>query len=134
MTDIPQISGSSAWQMLLDDDRAVLVDVRTTTEWRTVGVPDTTDVGRPARFVSWTDENGAQNPYFTDLATNGLDPDTPILLLCRSGARSNAAAELLIASGYSQAMNIIGGFEMPQEPGSGWKDTLPSGTYDENNS
>lgn len=129
--DIPQITGADAWQMLVDDDRAVLVDVRTETEWRTVGVPDTAQVGRPARFVSWTDEGGVQNPYFTDLTTNGLDPDTPILLLCRSGVRSNAAAELLIASGYSQAMNIVGGFEMPQEPGSGWKDTLPSGEYNE---
>lgn len=118
--------------MLLDDDKAVLVDVRTETEWRTIGVPDTTEIGRPARFVAWNDENGTPNPYFMDLTTDGIDPDTPILLLCRSGARSNAAAELLISSGFSQAMNIVGGFEMPQEPGSGWKDQLPSTTYDAN--
>jgi len=132
MAEIQQITGQEAWQMLLDDEKTLLVDVRTETEWRAIGVPDTTELGRPARFVSWTDENGAANPYFLDLTTDGIDPDTPILLLCRSGARSNAAAELLIASGYSQAMNIIGGFEMPQEPGSGWKDTLPSTTYDPN--
>lgn len=132
MSEIPQITGQSAWQTLLDDEKAVLVDVRTRTEWEQVGVPDLATAGRPARFVSWTDESGAANPYFVDQVTNGIDPDTPILLLCRSGARSNAAAELLIASGYSQAMNIVGGFEMPQEPGSGWKDTLPSTSYDPN--
>lgn len=129
---IPQITSAEAWQLLLDDDTALLVDVRTETEWRTVGVPDTTEIGRPARFVAWNDEHGVLNPYFADLTTDGIDPDTPILLLCRSGARSNAAAELLISSGFSQAMNIAGGFEMPQEPGSGWKDTLPSTTYDPN--
>ena len=129
MAEIPQITNRDAWQMLLDDDRAVLIDVRTETEWRTVGVPDSTEIGRPARFIHWTDEQGVANPYFVDRATDGVDPDAPILLLCRSGARSNAAAELLVASGYSQAMNIIGGFEMPQEPGSGWKDQLPSTTY-----
>jgi len=131
MPEIPQITSKQAFQKLLDDEKALLVDVRTETEWRTVGVPDTTELGRPARFVSWTDESGEANPYFLDLLTSGIDPDTPILLLCRSGARSNAAAELLIASGYSQAMNIIGGFEMPQEAGAGWKDTLPSTEYND---
>jgi len=131
MAEIPQITNKTAWQMLIDDENAVLVDVRTETEWRGVGVPDTTEIGRAARFVSWTDENGVANPYFMDQTTDGVSADSPILLLCRSGARSNAAAELLIASGYSQAMNIVGGFEMPQEPGSGWMDQLPATTYDE---
>ena len=90
---IPQVANTDAWQMLLDDESAVLIDVRTETEWRSIGVPDTSQVGRPARFIAWNDEQGIRNPYFVDQATDGLDPDTPILLLCRSGARSNAAAE-----------------------------------------
>lgn len=129
MTEIPQITSEQAWQILIDDEKAVLVDVRTDTEWRTIGIPDVDEVGRPARFVSWNDEHGVSNPYFTDQVTDGIDPDTPILLLCRSGARSNAAAELLIASGYSQAMNIAGGFESPQDPAAGWKATRPSTTW-----
>jgi len=126
------MTNEQAWQLLLDDDRAVLIDVRTETEWRNVGVPDTAEVGRPARFIAWHDEQGVSNPHFMDKATDGVDPDAPILLLCRSGARSNAAAELLIASGYSQAINIANGFESPQEPGAGWMDKRPSTTYDEN--
>ena len=129
MAEVPQITNEQAWQTLLDDDRAVLVDVRTQTEWETVGVPDTTEIGRPARFVSWTDEQGVANPYFADRTVDGVDPDAPILLLCRSGARSNAAAELLISMGYSQAMNIVGGFESPQDPEAGWKAKKPSTTY-----
>lgn len=132
MAEIPQITNDAAWQMLLDDDQAVLIDVRTETEWRNVGVPDATETGRPARFVYWTDEAGDANPQFADLATDGVDPGAPILLLCRSGARSNAAAELLTEMGYTKAMNIVGGFECPQEPGAGWKDKLPSGSYDDN--
>lgn len=130
---IPQIAAADAWTLLNDDDRAVLVDVRTETEWRTIGVPDTAAIGRPARFVSWTDETGTPNPYFADLATDGLDPDAPILLLCRSGARSQAAAELLTASGFTGAHNIIAGFEGPMQPngehGGGWKDHLPATDY-----
>lgn len=129
MTEIRQITSENAWQMLLDDENSLLVDVRTETEWRTIGVPDTSELGRPARFVSWNDEQGVANPHFADLVTDGIDPDTPILLLCRSGARSNAAAELLISMGFSQAMNIAGGFESPQDPDAGWKAHQPSTTY-----
>lgn len=131
MTEIQQITSEAAWQMLVDNDEAVLVDVRTETEWRTVGIPDTSEIGRPARFVAWNDEQGIPNPYFADQATDGLGPDTPILLLCRSGARSNAAAELLMSMGYTQPMNIIGGFESPQDPAAGWQAQKPSTEYND---
>lgn len=126
---IPQISPEEALQMLVDDDRAVLVDVRTKTEWEQVGVADPTASGRPTRYVSWNDEQGVVNVYFADQVTDGLDPDAPILLLCRSGARSQAGAELLAASGYTGAHNIAGGFEGPGGQGNGWKDRLGSATY-----
>ena len=129
MVEIPQITPETAWQMLVDDERAVLVDVRTETEWRHVGVPDTSTLGRPTRFISWTDEQGEPNPHFMDQVVDGLEPDSPILLLCRSGARSNAAADLLVSSGYSQAMNIAGGFESPQDPAKGWQAVNPSGEF-----
>ena len=133
MAEIPQITSEQAWQMLVDDEKVVLVDVRTETEWRTIGVPDIGQLGRAAHFVSWTDEQGAANPHFSDLVTEGLDPDTPILLLCRSGVRSNAAADLLLASGYTGAHNIAGGFEGPRQAdgahAGGWKDLLPSTTH-----
>jgi len=130
MTEIRQITSETAWQTLLDDEKSVLVDVRTESEWRNVGVPDTSSIGRPTRFVSWTDEQGVANPYFADQVTDGIDPDTPILLLCRSGARSNAAADLLLSMGFTQPMNIAGGFESPQHPDAGWKAQKPSTTYD----
>ncbi|MCH9805726.1 rhodanese-like domain-containing protein [bacterium] len=132
MAAIKQITCETAWQMLLDNEETILVDVRTETEWRTVGIPDTSQTGRAARFVSWTDEHATANPYFADRTTEGLDPDTPILLLCRSGVRSNAAAELLVSMGYTQAINVIGGFESPQDPAAGWKAQNPSAEYHDN--
>lgn len=129
MPEIRQITNETAWEILVNDDDAVLIDVRTETEWRTVGVPDTQQLGRPARFISWTDENGDANPEFAALATDGVEPDAPILLLCRSGARSNAAAELLTSMGFTQAMNIMGGFESPQDPAAGWKASQAATEY-----
>ena len=62
----------------------------------------------------------------------GATRDTPVLMLCRSGARSRAAAMALTALGFSRAYNIAGGFEGdPDGMGhrghrNGWKaDGLP---------
>ena len=38
-------------------------------------------------------------------------PQEPLLLLCRSGARSHNAAHLLTHNGYARAYNILEGFE-----------------------
>ncbi len=125
---IPQITSLQAQQMLLDDDSAVLIDVRTEGEWRSVGVPSSDSIGRRPRYVSWTDETGQRNPSFIEQATEGVTPDTPILLLCRSGGRSQAAALLLTECGYTGAHNIIGGFEGAPGAGGlhsgGWQDQI----------
>lgn len=36
-------------------------------------------------------------------------PEDPIYMLCRSGARSGRAAEMLVAAGYSTVYNVTGG-------------------------
>lgn len=38
-----------------------------------------------------------------------LDPDRTVVLLCRSGARSTQAAELLTAEGFGDVVNLAGG-------------------------
>jgi rhodanese-related sulfurtransferase len=35
--------------------------------------------------------------------------DQPIVLVCRSGARSSAAAQVLVTAGFHQVMNLAGG-------------------------
>ena len=127
---IPQLSLDEAWRMLNDDPAAVLVDVRTTAEWSFVGVPDLSGLPNELRTVEWTTyPTGAANPHFVERATDGLDPDQPILLLCRSGARSQAGAQALRAHGFANVHNITAGFEGPldheQHRHGGWKDELP---------
>jgi len=127
---IPQLSLSDAWAMLTGDENAVLVDVRTAAEWSFVGVPDLRSLGKELRTVEWTSfPSGAANPAFVDQASAGLSADQPILLICRSGARSQAAAERLKTYGYGNVHNIAAGFEGPldgeQHRHGGWKDELP---------
>jgi rhodanese-related sulfurtransferase len=45
------------------------------------------------------------------LRATGADKSYPVLLLCRSGARSRAAAMALTAAGFEKAFNVAGGFE-----------------------
>ncbi len=46
MSDIDDLTPREAWDLLASDERAVLVDVRTVGEWREIGVPDTSTLGR----------------------------------------------------------------------------------------
>lgn len=107
------IAPSEAWKMLSQDKAARLVDVRTRPEWSFVGVPDLSGLGKQTLFLSWQDYPAMQiNPAFVaDLARTIPDRAAPLLFLCRSGARSKAAAMALTAAGYARCYNVSEGFE-----------------------
>ncbi|WP_182358076.1 rhodanese-like domain-containing protein [Tomitella gaofuii] len=119
------VTPARAWEMLGDDPRAVLVDVRTGAEWQFVGVPDLSALGRRTRFVEWIDyPSGAPNPRFGEQlhaevaaergAVPGGDADgaaSPVLFLCRSGQRSIGAAIAATGAGLGPAYNVLEGFE-----------------------
>ncbi len=115
-----------AWSLLRDDERSVLIDVRTEPEWAFVGVPVLDELGKRPRFVEWsTYPDGAANSRFLEQASADLDRDQPILFLCRSGVRSAAAAAAFTSSGYTRAYNVSAGFEGDLDPEghrtSGWR-------------
>jgi rhodanese-related sulfurtransferase len=111
------IAPKEAWALLARTPKAQLVDVRTLAEWNFVGVPDLSGLGRQAHCVEWQSFPAmAINPGFAAQAAAavtaaGADRDTPLLMLCRSGARSRAAAMALTEAGFTCAYNIAGGFE-----------------------
>jgi len=108
MTYAGDLTPAEAHALLLERPAAVLIDVRTMAEWTWVGVPAIAG----ARFVEWSQwPQGTQNADFVAQAAEGLDPEQPVLMLCRSGGRSAAAAHALTAAGFGEAYNISGGFE-----------------------
>ncbi|HEX4636856.1 MAG TPA: rhodanese-like domain-containing protein [Rhizomicrobium sp.] len=123
------ISAAEAWERLKADPRAQLVDVRTTAEWNFVGLPDLSPLGRRVHCIEWQQfPGGARNPDFVAEAAQTLaDREAPVMLLCRSGARSRAAAIALTGAGFAQAFNIGDGFEGDVDPQghrgnrNGWK-------------
>ncbi|RAU21208.1 sulfurtransferase [Paramagnetospirillum kuznetsovii] len=144
MTDAPiqhkhadyagDLSPNQAWERLCAEPNAKLVDVRTQAEWSFVGVPDLATLGKQVLLVSWqVFPSMARNDAFADqLAAHGVKKDDTVLLLCRSGVRSKAAAEYLTGVGYGSAWNVSEGFEGPHDAAkhrgvtAGWKaDGLP---------
>ena len=113
--ELHDISPKSAAQMLHDDPRAILVDIRSSMEFLFVGHP----VG--AVHLPWIDEPDWEiNPHFVaevrKLMLGGAVCDVeegcaPIVLICRSGKRSLEAGKVLLAAGLSSIYHIDEGFE-----------------------
>ena len=117
MHAVGEVTPVEAWEMLESDPRAQLVDVRTTAEWAFVGVPDLHALGRKTVLIEWSEfPSMARNGDFetqvdAQLKARGAGADTPIVFICRSGARSLSAAQVMAAKGYSRCFNLTGGFE-----------------------
>lgn len=111
-TTIQRIDPLAAKALLDREPAARLIDVRSTVEFDYVGHP----IG--ALHVPWKDyPDWQENPAFvaTVDAAIGNDDENgrnrPVLLICRSGARSYNAAERLSEHGYTQLYNVEEGFE-----------------------
>lgn len=112
---VKTVESKEAWQILQDDPKALLIDVRSNMEFLFIGHP----LG--AISIPWIDEpdwviNKNFAPEVRQLILGGLDhrdggKNVPILLICRSGKRSLEAAELLLKQGFHDVYNIGEGFE-----------------------
>jgi rhodanese-related sulfurtransferase len=105
------LTPQEAFEILTADSKALLVDVRTKAELELVGrVPD-------ALNVEWAFYPGmVANPQFAEqlkaeLDKRNFDKNSVLVFLCRTGGRSNNAAVVAAAMGYTQAYNTLEGFE-----------------------
>lgn len=107
------ITPEQAWELLSGNPRAVLVDVRTAAEWRFVGVPDLSGLGREVVYIEWNTGGGQPNANFVAelLEQVPAGEDRPTVFLCRSGNRSIGAAEAATHAGITPAYNVLDGFE-----------------------
>jgi rhodanese-related sulfurtransferase len=113
------VSAVEAYSTLKGDDAAVLVDVRTKAEWSYVGAPDLTDLGKETIFLEWQEFPSMKVAedfvprLMGALRERGVSRAAPVLFLCRSGARSRAAAIAATKAGQEHCYNIADGFEGP---------------------
>lgn len=116
---VKSVTSQQAWQVLQDNPRAVLIDVRSTMEYLFVGHP------KGAVHIPWIDEPDWKiNPHFALLVRKVMlggaschEPGcAPVILICRSGRRSLEAGQVLIEDGFTEVYNVVDGFEGALDP------------------
>jgi len=119
---IKQLASKDIKDYLITKPNSVLLDVRTKEEWDTIGKPDGEKIGLKTYFLSiqFGDERIFNENFIQEFKNLKINQDKNILITCRSGARSQFAAELLTKENYT-CVNISDGFEGNQE-NVGWKE------------
>ena len=117
---IKEIKSSEIKKFIDSNPDTVLLDVRTENEWRTVGKPDTKDLGIKSIFITIS-----QDPGFLERVKKNIDKKKQVLVMCAAGGRSIVAANLLANEGYN-TLNVSDGFS-GNDQDLGWKNSgLPS--------
>ena len=101
-----------AVERLQSNSQALFVDVRSKAEYKYVGFPEN------SILIPWIDDPDweANTEVFSDLVMQELDGrenllNTEIILICRSGFRSNEALKCLENKGFTQVSHVASGFE-----------------------
>ena len=112
---IKHITALKAWEVLQKEPNSAFIDVRSDMEYLFIGHP------KGAVNIPWISEpDWVVNPNFVrdvrKLILGGVidSPEhhaVPVLLICRSGKRSEEAGVLLLENGFHRVYNIEDGFE-----------------------
>ena len=120
---IKQITCKEIKDYIKKNPKSVLLDVRTQEEWDNDGKPDGDKIGLKTYFLEI--RRDAIFDFVQEVNNLNINKDKEILVICKSGERSQISAELLSRENY-KSINISDGFMGSQE-GVGWKKSgLPS--------
>lgn len=111
--DVISMSPQQSYNLLRQDTKALLIDIRSSMEYLFVGHP----IG--SVHIAWIDEpDWTINLDFPDevakLAKTKDEEnplDVPIVLICRSGKRTLDAGHMLLEEGFSNVIHVDEGFE-----------------------
>ena len=114
----------AAGYLTQNGSKALFLDIRTPAEVMFVGMPTMADANVPYMvepdFPQWDSAKATfkleKNSDFVAevrrrLSEKGLDPNSTVVLICRSGDRSAAAANLLAEAGLKSVYSVVDGVE-----------------------
>lgn len=100
------LTPKEAHKLLHDRPDALFIDVRSEMEYLFVGHP------KDAIHIAWNDgPNWEVNPEFVAHVKKAASTNRPVVLICRSGKRSQEAGMRLEEAGFSEVFNVLHGFE-----------------------
>jgi len=112
---VNHLSAQKAWDLIQKEPKVAFIDVRSDMEYLFIGHPSGS-----VNIPRIEEPNWEVNPYFVrdvrKLILGGVidSPEhhsVPVLLICRSGNRSDEAGKLLVENGFNRVYNIVQGFE-----------------------
>ncbi len=110
------LSPQAAFDLLQTEPQSALIDVRSSMEFLLVGHPAN------AVHIPWQDEPDWEvnsdfvaqvQELMSGTAGPNHDSDAAIILICRSGERTQDAGQALIEAGFRRVFHIGDGFEGP---------------------
>ncbi|MDP3677880.1 MAG: rhodanese-like domain-containing protein, partial [Methylotenera sp.] len=105
------LTPQEAFEILQENPKAVLVDVRTQAELDLVGrVPAALNV-EWAFYPGMVANADFAEQLVAELNKRHVDKDSALIFLCRTGGRSSNAATVAASLGFTQAYNTLEGFE-----------------------
>jgi len=116
---VTQINAQDAFELLKNDQNSALIDVRTFEEFNFVGFVDSNSFNNRLALLPWQIfPRMDENPEFAVELEKSLKKffgekaqDAKLVFICRTGGRSNQAANYAINIGYKNCYNLISGFE-----------------------
>ncbi len=89
-------------------DKALVIDIRTPPEWQSTGL-----ISDSYKIQGLdTEGNFDQDKWLTELKKIRTSPDQPIVLVCRSGNRSEKVGDILTQKlGMSHVYHLTGGIQ-----------------------
>ena len=119
------VTAEEAYEMkLIANEDVLFVDVRTRAELAFLGMTNMVDVNIPYMLAGdWDEWDDSKNnfkffpnsnflPYFEEyINAHHYTKNSKIILICRSGNRSAAAANLLAKVKYTRVYSVVDGFE-----------------------
>lgn len=110
---VKQIAVRNAWNMLSSDKDSVLIDVRTESEWME-GFPDISSIDKEVKLITISNNvETFENSLYDEVSNR----EACLVFICRSGARSDLAANIAKSLGYNNSFNLVGGFQAWREEG-----------------
>ncbi len=105
---VPQLGGYSNIDngklKELVNQGVLLVDIRRQEEWQQTGIVEA------SKTITFFDRTGNINPDFVTEFTAIAKPDQPVMLICRTGNRTQAVSKAIAQQlGYNNVMNVTNG-------------------------